>query len=106
MLIDVHLLNTETGERRVFHDDYDWPGKTADAGVSYKYGMGNYSCDCNRYLFFERARGRGLGDADPVHDEHECGETKFVVEMILERGTDRVIYKDEVQPASSGIRSL
>jgi hypothetical protein len=51
-------------------------GSALDAGdVSYMWlDGGNYSCDCNRYLFFERAEGR-----DPEWNEGVCGETDYSV---------------------------
>ena len=33
---------------------------------------GNYGCDCNRHLLFERA-----GGADPEIMGHPCGETRY-----------------------------
>lgn len=38
---------------------------------------GNYGCDCNRYLFFERAHGR-----DPDFDDGECGDTAYSIVAI------------------------
>lgn len=47
----------------------------------------NYSCDCNRELFFERACGNkpGLGDV-------ECGDTAFRIRVLNAEG--RELYKD------------
>jgi hypothetical protein len=46
--------------------------------------MGNYGCDCNRYLFFERAAG-----GKPPLGEFECSDGQYdVVRVELPDGTD------------------
>lgn len=52
----------------------------------YLWSEGNYSCDCNRALFFARAG----GEPDPVRP---CGEVAFSVQIV---GTDgKVLYQDD-----------
>ncbi len=53
----------------------------------YLWAEGNYSCDCNRHLSFERAIGN-----DPDFDEAPCGETLYAVRA-LKHGL--VIYQDD-----------
>lgn len=63
-------------------------------GILYQWHDGDYQCDCNRHLFFERAR----GNDDPP--ERGCGEDRFVVvdaeldgetyEPLIE--VDRMVY--------------
>lgn len=90
MKIDVHLFEIETGDRAIFEDEQNLcPGETdLEAGIAYQWSDGNYSCDCNRGLFFARAR--GLPDPDVA-----CGEEIYLVEKIVEHGTDRLIYVDD-----------
>lgn len=82
------LASHEERLERVYTDIYG-------AGWRFQYGDGNYSCDCNRYLFFERAGGRGLGDDDPIHDDRGCGETDYVVERIVRVDTGEVLIEGD-----------
>ena len=45
---DVYLRNTQTGEFKVYRENYGW--NTPTDGV-FQWEQGNYSCDCNRSLF-------------------------------------------------------
>lgn len=48
------------------------------AGVVYNFQDGNWACDCNRHLEFERA-------VDPTYDqERSCGHTAYTVLRILD----------------------
>lgn len=92
VLVDALICDMETGEQR----KYQIPGAEDDLlNLEYMWAEGNYSCDCNRHLFFCRAGGEP--DADP-----NCGESRFFVTPI-ERGTDRVIYQDDID-APEGYR--
>jgi len=42
--------------------------------MEYMWLDGNYSCDCNRELFFRRAAGE-----DPALDDVTCGDGRFVL---------------------------
>ena len=53
----------------------------------YMWSDGNYGCDCNRSLFFARAR----GEDDAEHEE--CGETRFHVEIVGPDGARLYIDK-------------
>lgn len=63
----VLLRNNETGEERWIEYRHEW-----DESSDYMWTEGNYGCDCNRHLFFERAAGR-----EPDIDEHTCGDTHY-----------------------------
>ena len=54
----------------------DW-----DEDGDFIWTEGNYACDCNRFLFFERAGGREPGD-----DEGPCGHTGYT--LLLPDGTE------------------
>lgn len=89
MKINVTIRDRNTDVVRVFADDYDWTD--GDHTIVYMYRDGNYSCDCNRSIFFARAVGEnGLEQAV------ECGEGRFVVETITDQSKGRVIYEDSL----------
>ncbi len=50
----------------------------------YLWEHGNYSCDCNRALFFERTKGN-----EP--ENINCGESEYVVEIEVH---GKIQYKD------------
>jgi hypothetical protein len=62
----VAIRDNESGEVRHYRNDMAWDGE-------WVWTDGNYSCDCNRHLFFNRAVGIEPGD------EHPCGDTRYTV---------------------------
>jgi len=50
---------------------------------------GNYSCDCNRKLFFERAKG---GDLEP---EQPCGDAAYTVYGIYRVDTGELLWSEK-----------
>lgn len=82
----VTIRNNATGESRSYHDDSKWC-EGADGDSAYLWADGNYSCDCNRALFFARA----AGEDDP--EDTPCGESLFTVTGIhLDDG--RLVYSE------------
>ena len=63
MKYSLRIKNNATGESRVYKDDYDWAEEYL---FRYQYTEGNYSCDCNRAIFF--------ADGTDEDDECECGD--------------------------------
>lgn len=63
----VLLRNNDTGEERWVNHELPW-----ESHSHFMWTEGNYGCDCNRHLFFERAKGR-----EPDDDECGCGETRY-----------------------------
>ena len=62
-----HIKKTTTGETREhLIEDYD--------DSNFIWEDGNYACDCNRELFFERACGK-----EP--DDVNCGSKKYLVNI-------------------------
>lgn len=57
-------------------------------GWRFQWGENNYSCDCNRALFFARA----AGEPDP---EIDCSEGLYVVERITDAETGEVLIEGE-----------
>ena len=62
--------------------DYD-----VDA-IDYAWSEGNFSCDCNRELFF--LRGQGI---EPSNSP-DCGEGKYVAE-VSNAETNEIYYTEE-----------
>lgn len=71
--LNAFITNVETGETRLsiesdaVNPQEQWP--------PFIWTDGNYSCDCNRALFFARAKG------EPDPEEIPCGESKFRVRL-------------------------
>lgn len=65
---------------RSYVDEYPWQGV-------FIWQDGNYSCDCNRYLFFERADGK-----TPEWDDGECGDGGYSVRITAPDG--KLLYSD------------
>lgn len=86
---DVYLLDTTTGERRVYESWQIEPDADGYGGCEFMFKEGNYSCDCNRELFFKRA-----GGEDPDVGSVECGERRYRVEKIVNVETKMVVYQE------------
>jgi hypothetical protein len=72
----VKITDTKTGESRIYLDDW-FDGELQ----VWAYQEGNYSCDCNRYLFFQRA-----ANADEDDEDIGCGDDRFVIDSIFWQG--------------------
>lgn len=71
---------------RVVRDVLEPDWETAD----FCWIEGNYSCDCNRYLFFERAEG---GDPEIDDGKYRCGDIGYSITVTDSGGV--VLYKDQ-----------
>lgn len=86
MSYKVAIRNNLTGEVRVHNDKYEW-GESSD----FLWTEGNYGCDCNRHLFFERTGGR-----EPDDTEDGCSSWRYTIDYVeLEDGT-RIKLEDPV----------
>lgn len=65
----VKIKNNNTGEVRKFEDELNFDEET-NTPSTWMWEEGNYSCDCNRSLFFNRAGNEDDGN-------HECSEGEF-----------------------------
>lgn len=81
VMIDVTIKRVADGLARTIVDEtgFDVADPTQEAiddtiygGGRYQWQDGNYGCDCNRRLMFQRA-----GDEDET--DHECGHGEFVI---------------------------
>ena len=83
----LHIKNNETNEvaytvSKIFNNEDGSPNP-------FIWEEGNYSCDCNRELFFCRAKNL----PDPNLDELRCTEEKYSVRLI-ELDTYKTIYAE------------
>ena len=84
----IELLDTQTGETVGFEDCGSiWldEGQPND----FMWGEGNYACDCNRFLMFERALGR-----EPDLHLDNCGSDRYLAKAIR-LDTGEVVF-DEI----------
>lgn len=86
MTIDFTIRQNSTGKTRVFTDTYDddYPLHT----VEFLWSEGNYSCDCNRAIFFH--------NWGPESDDRTCGHTDYAVMLAVVRETGQVICRYSV----------
>lgn len=79
------IRNNVTGEIRSSDTKiwYEDDGKTLN---DYIWSMGNFSCDCNRALFWSMAGGEEELDV-------ECGDDKFDVNLIIP-STGEIVYEE------------
>lgn len=94
MTAEVHIRRVTDGVTRVYTEDDWWPPCNLSIGSIYMWENGNYSCDCNRHLFFLRAGGE-LGKCEieefPCHTS--AADRKYVVDKIVCEGEE--VYRDE-----------
>ena len=81
-MINVDILDLESGEVRTYNQNVDWNG-------SFIWEEGNFACDCNRGNFFARAGGEFDLDSP-------CGDERFVVLEIRSDEGER-LYGEERQ---------
>ena len=78
----VFIRNEATKEVRRHLDPHPWDG-------DYIWADGNYSCDCNRHLFFERA----VGNEPEWNEGGECGDERYAVRIEDDGGNE--LYRDD-----------
>ena len=81
--IVVHIRHNPTGEVRIAKDHTGWYRN--DEFSEFIWSEGNYSCDCNRCLFFKRVK-------DEDESDCECGDNEYSVRIYDEKG--KLIYTD------------
>jgi hypothetical protein len=79
MSLEITLRRNSDG-RAVFHSE------EAFDGWHYAWSGGNYGCDCNRQLFFDRALGLAPAIGDAV-----CGEDAYTVLLITDDSTGAIV---------------
>jgi hypothetical protein len=75
---DVVIRRNSDGVVRTYHHPTPW-GEYCD----YQWFEGNYSCDCNRHLFFQEAANEDDGE------DAQCGETRYaVIKFVMPDGSE------------------
>lgn len=69
----LHWKDNQTGEEGWYKDEYSEYDKDDGPYLPFIWAEGNFSCDCNMFLFFV-AYPKGISDARP-----ECGEERFEI---------------------------
>lgn len=83
--VNVHIRRNSDGVVQVqYWPEYGWDSDNSD----YIWADGNYACDCNRFLFFERATGK-----EPEWDEGPCGDSAYSVAIFDMTG--KQLYADD-----------
>ena len=86
-MLTIRLRKTETGEERDYTDEYGSREQWEKSG-GYIWMEGNFSCDCNRELFFCRA-----GDEDePDPITAQCGDTRYRLVWVKDEGGEILYY--------------
>ncbi len=87
--ISAHMTDTRTGESRVYGTYYPMDDGGDDySGIVFHWTSGNYSCDCNRSLFF-------YDYADGTELNCNEGENIIRLDMLVVKETGKVIYDRE-----------
>ena len=89
--VTLHIRKNETGEVRTIKEDFIIePGEQYPS--PYIVEEGNYSCDCNRELYFERAEGN-----EPELESTSCSDGRFSVNL-ENHVTGEIFYREFTQP--------
>ena len=84
--IIAHIKNNKTGEVRQYEDEAIWNEKNNFPSISI-WKEGNYFCDCNRQLFFQRANN------ETKDWDKECSNGEFSVNLQNPK-TGKYFYKE------------
>jgi hypothetical protein len=104
----VSLTRTSDGRTVQFTKTWDYPGYTREEDWEHDpvflWAEGNYSCNCNRFLFFERACGSSeteIKTKDPNKGESgSCNDYEnYRVNWIRNEETKNLIYSEPKEHA-------
>jgi len=91
VLVTARVRKNDTGEMREYQSETIIDDGEAHPST-YIWEDGNYSCDCNRRLFFGYAAGEGGMD----EIDHPCGEGAFSVQLV--NPVTGTVFYDEFEP--------
>lgn len=83
---DVYIRHVPTGEVRICRGE-----ELVDSELGWTPFIwldGNFSCDCNRRLFFERAGGIDRGDPSTS----PCGDGEYEIDKIVRVSSGELLY--------------
>jgi len=96
----VSLIRIRDGQKVEFTENFDVHDDTCDdwsdwiSTVIFLWEDGNYSCNCNRFLFFERALGKTEAEIDRLDLRGDCGSyEKYRVNFIKDE-TGKIVYEE------------
>lgn len=87
--INAHIKEVSSGEVRVYETEE--PIYLVEGGLNlsvFNWEDNNYSCDCNRRIFFERANGIEI-----EFDEYDCSDGGFLVNLENPK-TGEIYYRE------------
>lgn len=91
MMYVITIRNNKTNQIRSINVELDW-----DENSEFLWTEGNYSCDCNRHLFFIREV-----ENNPTNNRITCGETEYsVLYTKLPNGTKILLDDDHLDHMS------
>lgn len=99
----VSLTRCRDGRTVEFTEDFTVHDDTVDdwsdwmSTVIFLWEDGNYSCNCNRYLFFERALGKSedeIDAEDPAGDTGDCGSYENYRVNFIKDEAGKIVYKE------------
>jgi hypothetical protein len=83
---NITLLDTTTQATQMYREEASYESY---AFSPFNWEHGNYSCDCNRSLFFRR----GMGE-DPDVEEAECGDGRYIVLAAIGCTSGTLLYTE------------
>lgn len=92
VLYNIVIRENATGRMVKYEDSHPYwtDDESQHSGLRFMFEDGNYSCDCNRKLFFGRAQLTEFTD-----EETPCGHNAYAVKITLMDGT---VVLDELGP--------
>ena len=91
MKFTVQIKEIATGKVVEYHDDFEpWEGEYDHpwTGLEYMWSEGNYACDCNRELYFNRSQGIEIHACST-----RCGESRYRCKITIDE-TGEVILDE------------
>lgn len=87
--VDVHIRRNADGVVRVcrMESRFDVPDYCDGFADDFLWSEGNFACDCNRAIFFERAAG-------VENIDRQCGDDAYFV-RIVDAETGALLYEDD-----------
>ena len=85
MMYKAILRENASGEIRSYYDETNYKGTEEELErlTDFMWTEGNYSCDCNRLLFFVRSG----GEPEPTREVIVCGEGAFTLLGLARTGS-------------------
>ncbi|HEX5016541.1 MAG TPA: hypothetical protein VFX15_03025 [Actinomycetes bacterium] len=91
MAYTVHITDATTGETREHVEQGRW-----DETAEFLWEDGNFACDCNRFLWFERAAGKDPNAADYEGEDQDCGMERYSVVIKVD---GEIVYSEDELPS-------